>query len=240
MVMSPFAVDLRDLRFRWPRTETEVLDIERLSVTRGERLFLAGPSGSGKSSLLALMAGVNLPTHGRIELLGHNWAALPPARRDAFRAAHLGIVFQQFNLLPYLSALDNVLLPCRFSRTRAQRARESDSTIVAAATRLLGAVGLPTHLYRAAATALSVGEQQRVAAARALIGAPEVVIADEPTSALDAARRDEFIELLLGACASTQSTLIFVSHDERLARHFDRRLELPTINRARRTTPSLA
>jgi putative ABC transport system ATP-binding protein len=130
----------------------------------------------------------------------------------------VGVVFQQFNLLPYLTVLDNVLLPCRFSALRASRCVGGPA---AAAQALLQRSGLPAALWPRRADALSVGQQQRVAAARALIGGPELVIADEPTSALDAALRDDFMALLMDACAAAGSTLIFVSHDERLAARFD-------------------
>jgi putative ABC transport system ATP-binding protein len=165
-----------------------------------------------------------------VTVLGHDWAALPAGRRDGRRAEQIGFIFQQFNLLPYLSVLDNVLLPCRFSPPRAQRA----GALVPAAQALLERVGLAAAQWAAPAGTLSVGQQQRVAAARALIGAPPLVIADEPTSALDAALRDSFMDLLLGACRGAGSTLVFVSHDERLAGRFDRRVSLPDINRAAR------
>jgi putative ABC transport system ATP-binding protein len=222
------------LRFRWPGTETDALDIAALAIEAGNAVFLHGPSGCGKSTLLGLLAGVLVPTHGRISLLGTDWAAMSGARRDAFRADHVGYIFQQFNLLPYLSVIDNVLLPCRFSGLRAQRA----GAIVGAAESLLARVGLARPLWSRPAAQLSVGQQQRVAAARALIGTPELVIADEPTSALDAPLRDGFMDLLLGECRAAGSTLVFVSHDERLASRFDRRLSLPEINRA--ATPALA
>jgi putative ABC transport system ATP-binding protein len=172
--------------------------------------------------LLNLIGGVLLPERGRIELLGQPLGALSAARRDAFRADHLGFIFQQFNLLPWLSARDNVLLPCRFSRRRYQRAGDP----AAAAARLLAALDLEPALAAAPAGELSVGQQQRVAAARALIGRPEIIVADEPTSALDAARQDAFIELLLGEARVAGSALVFVSHDLRLARHFDDSLGL--------------
>jgi putative ABC transport system ATP-binding protein len=216
------------LRFRWPGAETEVLDIAALAIETGSAVFLHGPSGCGKSTLLGLLAGVLVPTQGRIGLLGTDWAAMSGARRDAFRADHVGYIFQQFNLLPYLSVIDNVLLPCRFSALRAQRADLPRS----AAESLLARVGLAQALWSRPAAQLSVGQQQRVAAARALIGAPELVIADEPTSALDAPLRDGFMDLLLGECRTAGSTLVFVSHDERLAARFDRRLSLQQINRA--------
>jgi putative ABC transport system ATP-binding protein len=164
-----------------------------------------------------------------VSLLSKPWAALPAGQRDARRADHVGVIFQQFNLLPYLTVLDNVLLPCRFSRLRASRCTPGPE---AAAQQLLQRVGLPAALWRRRADALSVGQQQRVAAARALLGSPELVIADEPTSALDAALRDDFMQLLLDACSTSGSTLVFVSHDERLAARFDERLSLPALNRA--------
>ncbi|MBN8509908.1 MAG: ATP-binding cassette domain-containing protein [Burkholderiales bacterium] len=227
-------IDARDLRFRWPGAAADCLRIDALQVGRGRTLFLHGPSGSGKSTLLGLMAGVLLPAAGSVRLLGTDWAALSGARRDGFRADHVGYLFQQFNLLPYLSVLDNVRLPCRFSRRRRERARQRSGGAAAAARALLHEVGLGEALWPRPAAQLSVGQQQRVAAARALIGTPELVIADEPTSALDAARRDAFVELLLRECRAAGSTLVFVSHDERLAPHFDEQLSLPAINRAER------
>jgi len=219
-------VSIRDLRFRWPRAAADCVAIESLDVAAGEAVFLYGPSGCGKSTLLGLLAGVLVPQAGRVSVLGQEWAQLSGARRDARRADHVGYIFQQFNLLPYLSVLDNVLLPCRFSAARAKRAPAG------AAQALLARVGLAEALWARPAAELSVGQQQRVAAARALIGMPALVIADEPTSALDAALRDGFMDLLLGATRAAGSTLVFVSHDERLAARFDSRLSLPDINTA--------
>lgn len=227
------AVD--DLSFRWARALPPCLDIERLEVRAGERVFVHGPSGSGKSTLLGLLGGVLVPERGRIRALGTDIAALRPAARDRFRVDHVGFVFQQFNLVPYLSVLDNVLLPCRFSARRAGRAAGATpdaGDLRAEALRLLHALDLPDALVARPPTQLSVGQQQRVAAARALIGRPEIVIADEPTSALDAARQDRFLDLLLRECAAAGASLLFVSHDRRLAAHFTRELPLETLNRA--------
>ncbi len=221
-------LQIRKLRFAWPGA-ADCVAIDALDLAAGRTLFLHGPSGCGKSTLLGLMAGVLQAQQGSVSLLGQPWAALPAGARDARRADHVGVIFQQFNLLPYLTVLDNVLLPCRFSRLRAARCTGSP---VAAAQVLLQRMGLQANLWRRRADALSVGQQQRVAAARALLGAPELVIADEPTSALDTALRDGFMDLLLGACADHRSTLVFVSHDERLAERFDERLSLPTLNLA--------
>jgi len=220
-------IDLTALRFAWPRARHDTLAIDKLHIAAGEAVFLHGPSGCGKSTLLGLLAGVLVPTAGEVRLLGRPWSALGGAARDRQRADHVGYIFQQFNLLPYLSVLDNVRLPCRFSARRAQRAGDA----AARARELLAQVGLADGLWGRRADELSVGQQQRVAAARALIGTPELVIADEPTSALDAALRDGFMSVLLTQCRAAGSTLVFVSHDERLAAHFDRRLSLPELNR---------
>jgi putative ABC transport system ATP-binding protein len=227
-------IEVRDLRFGWPGTGRDCLVIERLQVAAGETMFLHGPSGGGKSSLLGLLAGVLVPRQGCVSLLGTDWTTLTAARRDAMRADHVGYIFQQFNLLPYLSVLVNVLLPTRFSRLRLQRAAAArgGARVDETAQQLLDEVGLPQPLWRRPASQLSIGQQQRVAAARALIGRPEVVIADEPTSALDAERRNGFVELLLRECRAANSALVFVSHDRSLAARFSRTVSLRDINRA--------
>ncbi len=225
-------IELAGLRYRWPGAAHDALAIDALQVAAGRTLFLHGPSGGGKSTLLGLLAGVLLPNAGMVSLLGTPWASLSGARRDGFRADHVGYIFQQFNLLPYLSMLDNVLLPCRFSALRRQRAAAAAGSAQAAAAALLQRVGLGQALWARAASQLSVGQQQRVAAARALIGQPELVIADEPTSALDSALRDSFMALLLQQCCDAGSTLVFVSHDERLAALFDQSVSLLQINHA--------
>lgn len=225
-------LQLHGVRFRWPRAASDSIAIESLSVAAGEAVFMRGPSGCGKSTLLSLAAGVLVAQQGEVSLLGRDWRKLSPAQRDHLRADHVGYVFQQFNLLPYLSVLDNVLLPCRFSKWRAQRAIEGQGSAHDTAQALLQRMGLGPALWQRPARELSVGQQQRVAAARSLIGRPELVIADEPTSALDEALRDDFMDLLLGACAAAGSALVFVSHDGRLASHFTRHVDLALLNHA--------
>lgn len=219
------------VRYRWPGATHDVLDVERLELRPGERLLLRGDSGGGKSTLLSLAAGVLLPQAGEVALLGRDWRQLRHGQRDQRRVDHVGYIFQQFNLLPYLSLVDNVVLPCRFSSRRARQALAQHASLQAAATTLLQALGLPAESWSRTASTLSVGQQQRVAAARALIGQPDLVIADEPTSALDESRRDAFMSLLIGQCERHGSALLFVSHDARLAGHFERVIDLPAINR---------
>ena len=222
------AVSLRDVRFAY-RGGRDVVDLPVLDVARGERLFLHGPSGSGKTTLLGLLAGVLVPRSGAIDILGTRLSALGSGARDRFRAEHLGYVFQMFNLIPYLSVRDNITLPCKVSTARRARLRGADPAAeaehLAQRLEIAGLLDQPV-------TALSVGQQQRVAVARALIGAPELVVCDEPTSALDADRRDRFLELLFARCDEAGSALIFVSHDLGLAGRFQRTVELRDLNRA--------
>lgn len=228
-------IDLNAITYAWPGQPT-LLDIEGFALRAGEKVFLKGPSGSGKTTLLGLLGGVYLPRTGTIELLGQNLAQLSAVKRDRFRADHTGYIFQMFNLLPYLSVVENVTLPCHFSALRRQRALERHSDLAAAALDLLESLGLgdPALLARRV-TELSIGQQQRVAAARALIGSPELVIADEPTSALDADSREAFLRLLFAECDAAGSSLLFVSHDSSLEPLFDRALSLRDINRAATT-----
>lgn len=209
------AVELNNVRFAWE--QEVVLEIDRFEVRQGEKLFLGGPSGSGKSSLLSLLSGVTLPAGGSVNLLGQDLTTMTDSQRDVFRADHIGYIFQMFNLLPFLSVLENVTLPLRFSKKR--NARVSDAK--AEGLRLLKHLGMEEFTERRVID-LSVGQQQRVAAARALIGGPEIVLADEPTSALDEANSRAFVDLLFQECENSGATLIFVSHDSSLAERFDR------------------
>jgi putative ABC transport system ATP-binding protein len=233
-------VELRGVRYSYRRGAGRagpVLDVETLDVAAGERLFLHGPSGSGKTTLLGVLAGVLVPQAGTVRILGEDLAAMRGGARDRFRATHLGYVFQMFNLIPYLSVRDNITLPCRLSRAR--RARLGGVAPDAQAAHLAQRLEL-TSLLDEPVTVLSVGQQQRVAVARALIGAPELVVCDEPTSALDHDRRDRFLELLFASCDEARSALVFVSHDLSLAPRFGRTVELGDVNRAARLATSVA
>lgn len=231
--MTSALIELTDLGFAWPG-QPELLDIPSFRLERGERLFLKGPSGSGKTTLLGLLGGVQLPQRGSVRLLGKELTVLSASARDRFRVDHSGYIFQQFNLLPFLGVRANVELPCRFSPLRAERARQRHGSVAAAAATLLEHLGLGADLHARRADQLSIGQQQRVAAARALIGQPELVIADEPTSALDADTREAFLALLFAECRAAGASLLFVSHDQSLAPLFDRHLALDQLNRAAR------
>lgn len=224
-------VNVRDLVFAWRADLTPVLSLAELTIDSGEKVFIKGPSGCGKSTLLSLLGGVTTPQQGDVTVLSSPLQQLDQGERDRFRADHIGFVFQMFNLIPYLSVVENVTLPCRFSARRRAQAEARDG-IQAEAARLLAHLGLGDGgLMNKPATELSVGQQQRVAVARALLGAPEIIVADEPTSALDSDLRDTFIRLLMAECEGRGATLLFVSHDAGLASFFDRVIDLQTLNR---------
>jgi len=219
-------IEFDHLCFRWKGQSCDILNIAELCIRKKEHTFLRGESGSGKTTLLNLLAGILTPTGGKIRMLEQDFRSMKPVQRDRFRADHMGVIFQQFNLLPYLSILDNVLLPCHFSARRKEKAHDSKKTAI----RLLEHLKLDKDLQQRPVTELSVGQQQRVAVARALIGKPEIIIADEPTSALDTNTRNDFLSLLFAEAETQGSTILFVSHDPYIAEHFPRIIELDEVN----------
>ena len=224
---SPVAIEASALTFSYGKGPT-VLDIPELRIEAGERVFLHGPSGSGKTTLLGPIAGVLRPPKGTLKVLGQDLGGLSSPARDRLRANHIGYIFQMFNLIPYLDVRDNISLPARVHRERRHRLKGSIDAAVKDAAERLGIGGLLDEKV----TKLSVGQQQRVAAARAVLGSPDLIIADEPTSALDADRRQDFIDLLFDSVTEAGSTLLFVSHDASLESIFERHLSLPELNRA--------
>jgi putative ABC transport system ATP-binding protein len=222
------ALEASDLRFAYgPRRE--ILRIPELRVDMGSSVLLFGPSGSGKTTLLGLLAGVLTASSGRLSVLGHDLTQMSNAQRDRFRGSHIGYIFQLFNLIPYLTVLENITLPCRLSRERHERL--NGVPVERAAHEVAEHLGIAPLLGERALN-LSVGQQQRVAAARALIGTPEIVIADEPTSSLDFDHRGRFLDLLFENCRRAGSTVVFVSHDRTLRCWFDRCVSLADINAA--------
>ena len=219
---STLAIQLANLQFSWPG-KAPLLSIDSWQLNAGERCFIYGRSGSGKSTLLNLIAGILLPQEGSVSIHGTDLATLSARQRDQFRAQNMGVIFQQFNLLPYLSVADNIQLSQHFSK------RGHNETGVV---ELLASLELPQNILQKPARELSVGQQQRVAVARALIHQPKLIIADEPTSALDEKTRNKFMELLTQRCQLTHCSLVFVSHEKTLAHHFDQQLDLHTLNQA--------
>ena len=222
---SQTAIAIENLQFQFNRDAGAVLHIPYWEVPLGERIFLQGDSGSGKSTLLNLVAGLLLPTAGSVTVLGTGLGSLGVRGRDRFRAQHVGVVFQQFNLIPYLSVMDNILLAAQFGGAGA-------ATLRSRAAELLDQVNLDTGLHGRPANQLSIGQQQRVAIVRALINSPELLLVDEPTSALDHSNRDAFLRLLFEVLDVTGSAMVFVSHDPTIGDYFENRVVLGELNQA--------
>lgn len=229
------SVQMKQVEFSYQKSGKEnksedfsspVVSIERLDIASGEQVFIHGPSGSGKTTLLGLIAGVLVPDRGTLLVLDKDFAKLSSAARDEFRGNQIGYIFQQFNLIPYLNVLHNIELPCLLHPERKRKLKKTlRESVEEIATRLH-----IDDLLDRSVSELSVGQSQRVAAARALIGDPGIIIADEPTSSLDADRREIFLELLFENCSRSGATLIFVSHDMGLAQNFNRIISLSDIN----------
>lgn len=199
-----------------------ILDIREFRVAASEQMVLVGKSGSGKTTLLHIIAGIGRPDAGKVEIDGYDITKLHEAGRDRFRADKIGYVFQTFNLLPGFSALENVMLGMAFAQGGADPAR---------ARKLLDRVGLSHRLSHKPAM-LSVGEQQRVAVARALANRPKLLLADEPTANVDAGHQQQIIDLMRDTCREEQVTLVLVTHTPEVARQFDRVEHLEAFNRA--------
>lgn len=223
---STYSIEVNSLKFSWNKPSDPVIDIPHWNIKRNDSVFLFGPSGSGKSTLLNLLSGIIVPDKGCIKILGESISDMRANARDKYRAKHIGVIFQQFNLLPYLNVLDNIRLGPFFSANR-----DVDTLFLE---HILDTLELSQNqkILQSKAKNLSVGQQQRVAVARALVNKPEIIIADEPTSALDSSLRDQFIDLLFKVTQELNSTVVFVSHDRSLASHFDSQVNLDEINLA--------
>lgn len=217
------AISIKDLEYTWPGASQPTLQVPEFQVEKGESVFLRGASGSGKSTLLSLVAGILPAAPGCVNILGTDLAGLSVRKRDAFRAQHIGIVFQQFNLIPFLTVGANLRLAARFTGQPQHETKVHSLE-------LIRALQLESELLERRADRLSIGQQQRVAIARAFINKPEIILADEPTSALDADSRDHFVELLLSIRKTTGCAVVFVSHDNSLKNFFDTHRSLTDVN----------
>ncbi len=218
-------LQLKDVKksFRQPDgAELKILLLDEFNVAVGEQVVVMGQSGCGKTTLLHIVAGISRPTAGKVKIDGWDITLMDEAECDQFRAEHIGYVFQTFNLLPGFTALENVLLGMTFGKGRADPVR---------ARHLLDRVGLSHRLTHKPPT-LSVGEQQRVAVARALANRPQLLLADEPTANIDSGNQQAVIDLLRSTCREENVALILVSHAPQVAKQFDRVENLEKINRA--------
>ena len=212
-------ISISDLRFRYPDGEFE-LNVPALSVANGETVAVIGPSGSGKTTLLHLMAGIRLPQEGQVTTDDVEVTGLDDGTRRDFRIRRIGMVFQEFELLEYLTVLDNILLPYRIngSLTLNREVRDRAASIAEQ-------VGIADKLNRLS-TRLSHGEKQRVAVCRALIAEPVLLLADEPTGNLDPTNTTKVLDILLDAAQATDATLVTVTHDYELLPRFDRSIDV--------------
>jgi len=227
--MTMNALELRQIEFAWPNQTKPLFVIPELSLQQGQTLFIGGPSGSGKSSLLSLIAGIQLPRKGSCQVLGTSLKQLSASERDRFRGEHLGLIFQQFNLLPFLTVEENIELPSKLFASRLQKSTQLFGSVKRHIDTLCTALHLQPSLRRRQARLLSVGEQQRVAAARALLGCPALIVADEPTSALDEDNKLDFLNLLLSTASAQNTSVVTVSHDMRIASNFDHVFQMPKM-----------
>jgi putative ABC transport system ATP-binding protein len=221
-------IRLSDLRFGWHRAE-DLLRIPLFEQEQGEQVLLRGSSGSGKTTFLSIVCGILRPQQGSVSVLGADMRALSGRARDRLRGEKMGVIFQQFNLLPYLSVRDNVLLPARLFHARRAVLMERSIDPSDEVLRLLQAMGLPATIADRPAYRLSVGEQQRVAAARALLGSPPLIIADEPTSALDEESQKNFLATLMTQVRMSGASLLMVSHQSCIGSSFDRIISLSDL-----------
>lgn len=221
------AINISALKFAY-NTQL-ILDIEAFHLPQQSHIFIYGRSGSGKSTLLNLLSGISKPQQGSIHILGQNLQQLNAGKRDKFRAQNIGVVFQEFNLIPYLSIWQNIAIGAHFGGQNQAQCQQHAREIFAQ-------LELSEQLLSQKINTLSVGQRQRVAIARALINHPKLLIADEPTSALDSQLRDQFMTLLLNCCQKFAASLLFVSHDLSLQKYFSQHLDLAQINRANQAT----
>ena len=230
MLMSSFSdnllINLNQVQFSYSdESDAHVLKLQSWQVKVGESVLLIGSSGSGKSTLLNLLSGLLMPDSGQIWVAGQSLETLTERQKDHFRATQIGYVAQSFNLIPYLSAVDNIKLTQYF----AKNASEQDKDL--AAKPLLSELNIAESQWNKPVNQLSVGQQQRVAIARAIVNKPKLLIADEPTSSLDQNNRDNFMSLLMSTADSYEMTLVFVSHDLSLNSYFERVDSMADINK---------
>ncbi|MEQ1722387.1 MAG: ABC transporter ATP-binding protein [Pseudobdellovibrio sp.] len=221
------AIEIRDLKFSYDHHA--ILDLPSVDIKQGEIVFLYGPSGSGKSTLLELVAGVLKNQAGTLKVCGQDLSQMKDGGLDHFRAENIGYIFQSFNLIPYLSVLENIQLPFLFQKT------ELDKQELLS---LVKNLGLIEYIDRPVSK-LSVGQQQRVAVARALIKKPKLILADEPTSALDYNHRENFLKILFDLCRAHKTSVLFVSHDLTMSKLFDRSISLAELNKVQFFAPEL-
>lgn len=222
-------LEIKNLFFEWKEKKNFHLNLKAFSLKKRKRVLILGESGSGKSTLLNIISGIIKPCSGVVNINQTNITTLPPKKIDYFRASNIGVIFQQFNLLEYVSPINNILLPCYFTGFK----KKNYKFFYQKAVHLADKLGIKKNtLTQNKSKELSVGQKQRIAIIRAIINTPKLILADEPTSALDNKNKIKFIELLFEVCEQEKATLLMVSHDTSITKHFDDNYLLESLNKS--------
>ena len=226
MIRKGNILEVEKLKFNWEKKNSFNLNISKLVIKNNEKVVLLGESGSGKSTLLNLISGIVSPNVGKILINGIQITSLSAKEKDAFRNNNLGVIFQKFNIIHYLSPISNILLPCYFSSIK----KNTIDFYKYRAVDLGKSLSIEKNiLFQKNSKDLSVGEQQRVAIIRALINFPKIILADEPTSSLDKKNKNKFLKLLFKICKQEKTALLMVTHDNSITKYFDKTIILENI-----------
>ena len=226
MIRKGNILEVEKLKFNWEKKNSFNLNISKLVIKNSEKVVLLGESGSGKSTLLNLISGIVSPNVGKILINGVQITSLSAKKKDAFRNNNLGVIFQKFNIIHYLSPISNILLPCYFSSIK----KNTIDFYKYRAVDLGKSLSIEKNiLFQKNSKDLSVGQQQRVAIIRALINFPKIILADEPTSSLDKKNKNKFLKLLFKICKQEKTALLMVTHDNSITKYFDKTIILENI-----------
>lgn len=229
---SDYGILLENVVFAYGADTAPIINIENFRLDKNATLLLEGESGSGKSTLLNLLCGILKADSGKVVVGKQNLSQTSAVKRDLLRAREIGVVFQRFNLVPYLSALDNVLLAISLANKKSPKTAKKDANQPQRmyANELFRAVNLEPQLLQIPTIKLSFGQKQRVGIVRALINRPQLLLLDEPTSALDGKNKDSFMQMLKDCLSISPATVVCVAHDTSLRPHFAHNIALKQIN----------